>query len=124
MMMSDATLRISVVINRELDPDVYQLLTSINSSKSRSEFARILMRGGASREIKARRTISTKSKSGESAGNATPSKPAQTPEAIRAQERQNRETGQPSPTRPPATHPQDDDFVNAFVTGIQGVPKR
>lgn len=40
--MSDTTFCISMVVNKELDPDAYEILTRIQSSKWRSEFARIL----------------------------------------------------------------------------------
>lgn len=138
--MSDTTLRISVVVNKELDPDVYELLTSITSSKSRSEFARILMRSGAAKEIKSRRMATAKVSDkpqakhpNPNASNATETKKISKQEAGKGEapgaDKETLVTAE-TPRRPlegqvaAGAAAADDDFVDGFVTGIQGVPKR
>lgn len=122
----DEILRISVVIHKELDPDVFVLLKQFSSARPRSEFARRLMREGAIKEMKSRPKKS-------SLNNSSPPKsapaPAGSPEPKGHKPRSVIVTQATPPADAPAPRPvntstDNDAFIEDFVGGILAVPKR
>lgn len=118
-------MRISVLIHEDLDPEVYTLLLSIEKPRTRSEFARRLMKEGARKEYKLHKAFqppltsqpATRSDAGQRAG-VTPQKREKVTPLQRVGG--NNDLQQ-------ASISQDDssvDFSAQFAAGIQGVPKR
>lgn len=138
--MSDTTFCISIVVNKELDPDVYEILTIIQSSKLRSEFARISMRIRSVKEIKSRRIVTAKSSERPRKDNSDPDSLHDDgiSKQLKSGAGQGGKPGKGSaaPTSASTAFQPDhwvadvgvekgeDDFVDGLVTGIQGVPKR
>lgn len=134
--MSDINkIRISVVINRDLDPDAFEILSSIESPRMRSELARRLLTAGAESEIG---RIKKSSKKADKPKKEYPPEAKSTQEIQEAEVKvenprplpapiQNIENAQAASKPAPAQLQQvdeSDDFSASFAASIRGVPSR
>jgi hypothetical protein len=123
MSMTDDSLRISVVIHRSLDPEVFELLSSIGMPKVRSEYARRLLRDGALREFKSKKQgrapNSAPISSGRQASNSNSNRKTAPVKGQGASD-----TPVPVPVSMPPLAVFSDAFVDDFVSGITAVPSR